>query len=131
MTEELDVLVDKLSNLKVMDLAKLKKMLEEKWGVSAASMQVAAAPAAKVEEGKAASAEPTEFQVILEDVPAANKIGVIKVIREATGLPLKEAKDIAEATPPKTVKAGLAKPEATELVKKFQEAGAKASMKGV
>lgn len=129
-TESLEEIVKTLSNLKVTDLAKLKKMLEEEWGVTAAApvaMAVAAAPAAG---GDAAAEEATDFQVTLTEVPADKKIGVIKVVREITGLGLKEAKDIAEGAP-KVLKETCPKAEAEEIVKKIEAAGAKATMKGV
>lgn len=130
-TETLEEIVKTLSNLKVTDLAKLKKMLEEEWGVTAAApvaMAVAAAPAAG---GSAAAAEEaTDFQVTLTEVPADKKIGAIKVVREITGLGLKEAKDIVEGAP-KVLKETCPKAEAEEIIKKIEAAGAKAKMKGV
>ncbi len=125
MSQTLDQLVEELSKLTVLEMAELKKMLEDKWGVKAA---VAAAPAA----GAAAEAveESTEFDVILESAPADKKIGVIKVVRELTGLGLKEAKDLVEGAP-KTVKEKAAKAEAQDIVKKLNEAGAKAVAKGL
>lgn len=128
--EKIQQLVDDLSSLTVLDLSKLKKALEETWGVeavAAAPMMMAAAPAAAAGE---AAAESTEFDVILESFPADKKIGVIKVVREITGLGLKEAKDLVEAAP-KTLKEAAAKAEAEEIVKKLSEAGAKATTKGV
>jgi large subunit ribosomal protein L7/L12 len=124
-SQTLDQLVEELSKLTVLEMAELKKMLEDKWGVKAA---VAAAPAA----GAAAEAveESTEFDVILESAPADKKIGVIKVVRELTGLGLKEAKDLVEGAP-KTVKEKAAKAEAQDIVKKLNEAGAKAVAKGL
>ncbi|MFC2049528.1 50S ribosomal protein L7/L12 [Chlamydiota bacterium] len=129
-TQTLDEIVETLSNLKVVDLAKLKKMLEDKWGVTAAApvaMAVAAAPAAAAAD---AAVESTEFQVTLEAVPADKKIGAIKVVREVTGLGLKEAKDIVEAAP-KVIKETAPKAEAEEIVKKIEAAGAKATLKGL
>jgi large subunit ribosomal protein L7/L12 len=128
-TESLEEIVKTLSNLKVTDLAKLKKMLEEEWDVTAAApaaIAVAAAPAA----GGDAAEEATDFQVTLTEVPADKKIGVIKAVREITGLGLKEAKDIAEGAP-KVLKESAPKAEAEEIVKKIEAAGAKATMKGV
>lgn len=128
-TQSLDDIVETLSNLKVADLAKLKKMLEDKWDVTAAApvaMAAMAAPAAATE----AAAESTEFQVTLEAVPADKKIGVIKVVREVTGLGLKEAKDIVEAAP-KVLKETAPKAEAEEIAKKIEAAGAKATLKGL
>jgi large subunit ribosomal protein L7/L12 len=117
--------VDYLSNLPVIQIADLIKVLEEKWGVKAAPVAVAgpaaaAAPAAAVEEK-------TEFTVELKEA-GANKINVIKVVREITGLGLKEAKDLVEAAP-KAVKEGIAKAEAEEFKKKLEDAGAKVELK--
>jgi len=128
--DKIQQLVDDLSNLTVLDLSKLKSALEETWGVEAAAaapMMMAAAPAAA---GAEAAAESTEFDVILDSFPADKKIGVIKIVREITGLGLKEAKDLVEAAP-KTLKEAAPKAEADEIVKKLTEAGAKASSKGV
>lgn len=127
-TQNLDEIVDILSNLKVTDLAKLKTMLEDKWGVTAAApmaMAVAAAPAAAE-----AAVESTDFQVTLEAVPADKKIGAIKVVREITGLGLKEAKDIVEGAP-KVLKESAPKAEAEDIAKKIEAAGAKATLKGL
>ena len=127
-TETLDKIVETLSNLKVTELAELKKLLEEKWDVTAAAPAavVAAAPA----EAAPAAAESTEFQVMLSDSPADKKIGIIKVVREVTGLGLKEAKDIAEAAP-KELKASCSKAEAEEIKKKVEAAGGKVTLKGL
>jgi large subunit ribosomal protein L7/L12 len=121
-----DQVVDYLSNLPVIQIAELVKELEAKWGVSAAPVAVAGvgggggAPAAEVEEK-------TEFDVILAD-GGAQKINVIKVVREITGLGLKEAKDLVEGAP-KTLKEGISKEEAADLKKKLEEAGAKVEVK--
>lgn len=117
--------VDYLSNLPVIQIAELVKELEEKWGVSAAPVAVAgaAAPAAAAE----AAEEKTEFDVILAD-GGAKKINVIKVVRELTGLGLKEAKDLVEGAP-KTVKEGVSKDDAADMKKKLEEAGAKVEVK--
>ena len=115
-----------LSNLSVLEISKLVKALEEKWGVTAAApVAVAAAPAA----GAAAAPveEKTEFDVILKEV-GANKIGVIKEVRAITGLGLKDAKDMVEAAP-KTVKSGVSKDEAAKLKEQLEKAGAKAEVK--
>jgi len=121
-----DQVVDFLSNLPVIQIAELVKELETKWGVSAAPVAVAG-----VGGGAAAAAEPveekTEFDVILAD-SGAQKINVIKVVREITGLGLKEAKDLVEGTP-KTLKEGASKEEAADLKKKLEEAGAKVEIK--
>lgn len=127
--ETLDKLVEDLSQLTVMEMADLKKLLEEKWDVKAqAAAVVAAAPAAA---GDAPAAEEsTEFDVTLEDAPADKKIAVIKVVRAVTGLGLKEAKELVESAP-KVVKEKAGKSESEEIVKQLTEAGAKASAKGV
>jgi large subunit ribosomal protein L7/L12 len=119
-------LIDALSQLKVLEVVDLVKALEEKWGVSAAAaVAVAAAPAA----GAAAPAaeEKTEFNVTMTSF-GANKVGVIKVIREITGLGLKEAKDLVEGVP-SSVKEGVPKAEAESIKKKLEEAGAAAEIK--
>src|SRR5580693_3671943 len=111
---ELARLVDDLSALSVLEAAELSKMLEEKWGVSAAA-PVAVAAAGGAAAGPAAEAQ-TEFSVILASAPADKKIGIIKVVREITGLGLKEAKDLVEAAP-KDVKAGVSKSDADKFSK--------------
>jgi large subunit ribosomal protein L7/L12 len=118
--------VDFLSNLPVIQMAELIKELEGKWGVKAAPAMMAAAPAAA---GPAAEAveEKTEFDVMLKDV-GAKKIQVIKVVREITGLGLKEAKELVEAAP-KSVKEAVSKEEAEDIKKKLEEAGATIELK--
>jgi large subunit ribosomal protein L7/L12 len=120
-----EAVVDYLSNLPVIQIAELIKTLEDKWGVKAAPVAVAAAA------GPAAAAAPveaqTEFTVELKEA-GANKINVIKVVREITGLGLKEAKDLVEAAP-KPLKEGVAKAEAEEFKKKLEDAGAKVELK--
>jgi large subunit ribosomal protein L7/L12 len=118
--------VDFLSNMPVIQMADLIKSLEEKWGVKAAPVAVAAGPAAGAAPA-AAVEEKTEFTVELKDA-GANKINVIKVVREVTGLGLKEAKDLVEGAP-KAVKEGVSKAEAEELKKKLEDAGAKVELK--
>ncbi len=121
-------IVDYLSNLPVIQLSELIKTLEDKWGVKAAPVAVAAAPGAG---GAAAPAAPveekTEFNVELKEA-GANKIAVIKVVREITGLGLKEAKDLVEGAP-KTLKEGVSKADSDEMKKKLEEAGAKVELK--
>lgn len=121
----LNELVDKLSALSVLEAAELSKLLEEKWGVSAAApVAVAAAgPAA----GAAAAEEKTEFTVVLAD-GGANKINVIKEVRAITGLGLKEAKDLVEGAP-KNVKEGVNKEDADKFKKQLEAAGAKVELK--
>lgn len=119
-------LVDALSNLKVLDVVELIKSLEDKWGVSAA------APVAVAAVGGAAAAAPvaeeqTEFTVTMTSF-GANKVGVIKVIREITGLGLKEAKDLVEGVP-SAVKEAVSKADAAAIKKKLEEAGAAADVK--
>tara|TARA_R110000868_G_scaffold108963_4_gene296945 strand:- start:1603 stop:1974 length:372 start_codon:yes stop_codon:yes gene_type:complete len=116
-------ILEAISNMSVMDVVELVKSMEEKFGVSAAAVAVAAAPAAAA----AAEEEKTEFDVILASF-GDNKINVIKVVREITGLGLKEAKDMVEAAP-KAVKEGIAKEAAAELKKKLEDAGAKVEVK--
>jgi large subunit ribosomal protein L7/L12 len=124
-------LVNALSELTVLEMAELKTLLEEKWGVKAAAPTVmaAAAPAAS---GAAAPAavESTDFQVTLTDAPADKKIGIIKVVREITGLGLKEAKELVESTP-KELKATAPKAEAEDIKKKVETAGGKVTLKGL
>ena len=123
---DLQQIAENLSGLTVMEAAQLVKMLEEKWGVSAAApvaMAVGAAPAAAA----AAVEEKTEFEVILKDV-GAKKINVIKVVREVTSLGLKEAKDLVDGAP-KTVKEGVTKDEAESIKKKFEAEGASVEIK--
>ena len=123
---DLNKIVDDLSSLTVLEAAELSKMLEEKWGVSAAApVAVAAAPAAGGNE--AAAEEKTEFDLELSE-SGSNKIAVIKEVRTITGLGLKEAKDLVEGAP-KTIKEGVAKTEAEEIKKKFEESGAKIELK--
>ena len=124
-----DEVINYLSNLTVIDLVNLTKALEDKWGVKAAPVAVAAAPAAGGGAAAAAPAaeEKTEFTVVLKS-GGANKIGVIKVVREVTGLGLKDAKDLVDAAP-KDVKAGINKTESEEIVKKLKEAGAEVEVK--
>jgi large subunit ribosomal protein L7/L12 len=126
---DLEKLVDELSALTVLEAAELSKMLEEKWGVSAAApVAVAgAAPAAAGGDAGAAAEEQTEFDVILASA-GDKKINVIKEVRAITGLGLKEAKELVEGAP-KPVKEGVSKDEAAELKKKLEEAGATVEVK--
>jgi large subunit ribosomal protein L7/L12 len=124
-------LVNALSELTVLEMAELKTLLEDKWGVKAAAPTVmAAAPAAAAGAAPAAAAESTDFQVTLTDAPADKKIGIIKVVREITGLGLKEAKELVEATP-KELKATAPKAEAEDIKKKIETAGGKVTLKGL
>src|SRR6476659_1174555 len=123
---DLQKIVDELSGLTVLEAADLAKMLEEKWGVSAAAaVAVAAGPAAG--GGAAAAEEKTEFTVVLASA-GDKKIEVIKEVRALTGLGLKEAKDLVEGAP-KTVKEGLAKDEANKIKATLEKVGAKVELK--
>jgi large subunit ribosomal protein L7/L12 len=122
-----DQVVDYLSNLPVIQIAELIKTLEEKWGVKAAPVAVAGPAAAAGGAPAAAAEEQTEFTVVLKEA-GANKINVIKVVREITGLGLKEAKDLVEGAP-KDLKEGVSKADAEEFKKKLEEAGAKVELK--
>ncbi|AJY47441.1 50S ribosomal protein L7/L12 [Martelella endophytica] len=123
---DLAKIVEELSELTVLEAAELSKMLEEKWGVSAAA-PVAVAAAGGVAAAAEAAEEKTEFDVILADA-GGNKIGVIKEVRAITGLGLKEAKDLVEGAP-KPVKEAVSKAEADDLKAKLEAAGAKVELK--
>ncbi|HBO58889.1 MAG TPA: 50S ribosomal protein L7/L12 [Alphaproteobacteria bacterium] len=120
---DLAKIVDELSALTVLEAAELSKMLEEKWGVSAAAPVAAAAAGA----GAAAAEEKTEFDVVLVEA-GANKINVIKEVRAITGLGLKEAKDLVEGAP-KTVKEAVSKEDAAKMKEQLEKAGAKVEVK--
>ena len=123
----LEQLVEDLSSLSVMEAAELSKLLEDKWGVSAAApVAVAAAPGAAAAGGDAAE-EKTDFSVVLADA-GASKINVIKEVRAITGLGLKEAKELVEGAP-KAVKEGVDKEEADKIAKQLSDAGAKVEVK--
>lgn len=119
-----DAFLTALEEMSVMELNEVVKAIEEKFGVSAAAM---AAPAAGGAAGAAAAEEKTEFDLILAEV-GANKVSVIKVVREITGLGLKDAKDLVDSAP-KPLKEGISKDEAQAALKKLEEAGAKGEMK--
>jgi large subunit ribosomal protein L7/L12 len=123
---KIEKLVEDLSGLTVLEAADLAKLLEEKWGVSAAA-PVAAAAAGPVAAAAAPAAEKTEFTVVLTDA-GDKKINVIKEVRAITGLGLKEAKDLVEAAP-KEVKADVNKDEAAKIKKQLEDAGAKVELK--
>jgi large subunit ribosomal protein L7/L12 len=122
---DLQSMAENLSSLTVMEAAQLVKMLEEKWGVSAAAPVAAVAAGAPV--AAAAVEEQTEFEVVLKEV-GDNKINVIKVVREVTSLGLKEAKDVVDGAP-RTVKEGVTKDDAEAMKKKFEAVGAKVEIK--
>lgn len=125
---DLEKIVEELSNLTVLEAAELSKMLEDKWGVSAAApVAVAAAGGAGAEAGAEAAVEKDEFDVILT-ATGDKKINVIKEVRAITGLGLKEAKDLVEGAP-SPVKEGASKDEAEEIKKKLEEAGATVELK--
>ncbi|OKH40832.1 50S ribosomal protein L7/L12 [[Phormidium ambiguum] IAM M-71] len=126
-----DEILEKLKGLTLLEAAELVKQIEEAFGVSAAApaggMMMMAAPGAGAAPAEAAE-EQTEFTVTLEDVPADKKIAVLKVVRGITGLGLKEAKDLVEATP-KAIKENIKKEEAEDIKKQLEEAGGKVSVK--
>lgn len=132
MSAATDEILDKLKTISLLEAADLVKQIEEAFGVSAAApaggMMMMAAPgggaAAVAEEVE----EKTEFDVVLEEVPADKKIAILKVVRTLTGLGLKEAKDLVEAAP-KAVKEGVAKADAEDAKKQLEEAGAKVAIK--
>ena len=123
---DLNKIVDDLSKLTVIEAAELSKLLQEKWGVSAAAPVAVAAPGGD-SGGEQKSAEKDTFDIILTEI-GEKKINIIKEVRAVTGLGLKEAKDLVESAP-KPVKEGVAKSEAEEIKKKFEEAGAKIELK--
>ena len=129
-SDKVQGIIDLVNNLNVLELAELSKALQDAWGVSAAApVAMMAGPAA--DGGTAAAAAPaeeqTEFTVMLTDF-GANKINVIKAVREVTSLGLKEAKDLVESAPQK-IKEGISKADADAIKKKFEEAGAKVEIK--
>lgn len=132
-TQEKDIeqLVETLSKLSVLDMSKLKTALEDKWGVKAAAAapMMMAAPGGAAGGGEEAK-EATDFKVTLKESPADKKIGLIKVVREITGLGLKEAKDLVEGAP-QVLKESAPKAEADEISKKVSDAGGKALLEGL
>jgi large subunit ribosomal protein L7/L12 len=124
---DLQKIVEDLSGLTLLEAAELSKLLEEKWGVSAASMAMAAIPAAGPGQAAPVAEEKTEFNVVLT-AAGEKKIQVIKVVRELTSLGLKEAKDLVEGVP-KPVKEGVSKDEAESVKKKLEEVGATVEIK--
>jgi len=124
---DIEKIAEDLSSLTVLEAAELAKLLEDKWGVSAAAAPVAVAAVAGGDAGGAAAEEKTEFDVVLT-AAGASKINVIKEVRTITGLGLKEAKDLVEGAP-KPVKEGVAKDEAEGIKAKLEEAGATAELK--
>ena len=124
---DLSKIVDELSKLTVLEAADLAKMLEEKWGVTAAAAVAVAAGPAGAGAAAAVVEEKTEFNVVLAEI-GPNKINVIKEVRAITGLGLKEAKDLVEAAP-KAVKEGVSKDEAAKIKAQLESAGAKVDLK--
>lgn len=124
---DINAIADQIQGLTLLEASQLVKLLEEKLGVSAAAAAVAVAPAAGAAAAAPVVEEKTEFNVVLTAV-GANKINVIKVVREVTSLGLKEAKDLVDGAP-KTVKEGVNKDEAESIKKKFTEAGATVEVK--
>lgn len=127
MGNKTEKLVEELSQLTVLEMADLKKLLEEKWGVKASAAPVFAAPAAAAAP---AAVESTDFQVTLTEAAADKKIGIIKAVREITSLGLKEAKDLVDGAP-KVIKETAPKAEAEDIKKKLEAAGAKVTLKGL
>lgn len=130
MSKKTEDLVNALSELSVLEMAELKTALEDKWGVKAAAAAVAVAAPAAGGAAAPAAAEATDFHVTLAEAAADKKIGIIKVVRELTGLGLKEAKDLVEATPKELFGAAKPKAEAEDAKKKLEAAGAKVTLKG-
>jgi len=132
MAADVETIIEQLGTMSVLDLVKLSKALQEKWGVSAApamamAMPMAGAPAAGGGEAAPAAEEQTEFTVVLTEI-GPNKINVIKAVRELTGLGLKEAKDVVDGFP-SNVKENVTKDEAAAARTKLEEAGAKVEVK--
>jgi large subunit ribosomal protein L7/L12 len=125
--EKMEEIVDTLSGLSILEVADLVKKLEEKWGVSAAAPVVVAAGAGAAAAAPAAAVEKEDFDVVLTGA-GDKKIQVIKVVRELTGLGLKEAKDLVDGAP-KTVKEAVAKAEAAEMKKKLEDVGGSVELK--
>lgn len=130
MSKKTEDLVNALSELTVLEMSELKVALEDKWGVKAAAPVAVAAAAAPAAGGAAPAAESTDFQVTLQEAPADKKIGIIKVVREITGLGLKEAKELVDSAP-KVLKETAPKAESEDIKKKLEAAGAKVVLKGL
>jgi large subunit ribosomal protein L7/L12 len=126
-SDKINNIVSAIEELNVLELVELKKTMEDKWGVTAAAPVMMGAPVAAAGAPAAAAEEKTEFDVILKDA-GANKINVIKVVREITSLGLKEAKDLVDGAP-KAVKEGASKEEADQIKAKLVEAGATVEIK--
>lgn len=130
-TANLEEIVQKLSDLTILEMSELKKLLEEKWDVKAsAAVAVAAGPAVAGDAaGGAPAEEATEFNVTLASIDDSKKIAIIKAVREITGLGLKEAKELVEGAP-KELKSGTSKADADEIKSKIEAAGGKVELKG-
>jgi large subunit ribosomal protein L7/L12 len=126
-SEKFEKVAAELESWSIMDIAEFGKFLQDRWGVSAAPVAVAAAPGAGAAAAPAAEEEKTEFTVVLKEA-GASKINVIKAVREITGLGLKEAKDLVDGAP-KPVKENIGKDEANTIKKKLEDAGAGVEMK--
>jgi large subunit ribosomal protein L7/L12 len=127
-SKNIEQLVEELSGLTVLEMSQLKKLLEDKWGVKAAAAVAAIAAPAVGAGAPQAAQEATDFKVTLAEAPSDKKIGVIKALREITGLGLKEAKDLVEAAPKLVKETAVPKAEAEEMKKKLEAAGAKVTM---
>lgn len=130
MGKKTEDLVDALSELTVLEMSELKTLLEDKWGVKAAAPTVVAAAGPAAGAAAAPAAESSDFLVTLQEAPADKKIGIIKVVREITGLGLKEAKEVVD-TVPKVLKETAPKAEAEDIKKKIDAAGGKVVLKGL
>ncbi len=130
MSEKLDAIINSIAELSVLELSELVKALEEKFGVTAAApMMMGAMPMGAAGAAAEAEEEPTEFDVILKDF-GSQKIGVIKIVKDQTGLGLKEAKDLVDKAP-STIKEKISKEDAAKLKAALEEAGATVEVKGV
>jgi len=128
-TEKIDQIVDLIKNLSLLEAFELVKSLEKTFGIDASAYARAAAPAAAAPAAAApAQEEKTEFDVVLENVPADKKLAILKVVRSVTGLGLKEAKDLVESAP-KPIKEKASKADADSIKKQVEEAGGKVSLK--
>jgi large subunit ribosomal protein L7/L12 len=129
-SKNIEQIVEELSGLTVLEMSKLKTLLEEKWGVKAQAAFAGPMMMPQVAAAAPQAEEATDFQVMVTEVPTDKRIGTIQAIRKATGLGLKEAKDIVEGAP-KELKASAPKAEAEEIKKALEAAGAKVTLKGL
>jgi large subunit ribosomal protein L7/L12 len=128
MSDKINTILEELKSLTLLEASQLVKQIEETFGVDASSGGGMMMVGAVAGSGESAVEEKTEFDLVLENVPADKKIAILKIVRSVTGLGLKEAKDLVESAP-KTVKASLPKGEADDIKKQLEEAGAKVSLK--